>query len=114
MRNVRLGRRKVEATSISQTLRQRRHEGVREDGEATSHEGSGAQASAEPPLLGLSEFGGTSIPHPLEVTYSASFLKPMARRFVGVPLVPFQTWVFQGSGWEERTMVSAVRKSSSP
>lgn len=113
VRNVRLGRKKVEATSASQILRQRRHEGFREDGEITSQKGSEGQASAQPPLLGLTDFGGIPISHPLQETYSASFLKPMARRFVGVPLVPFQTWVFQGSGWEERTMVTTVRESSS-
>ena len=53
------------------------------------------------------------VPTYFQETYSASFLKPMARRFVGVPLVPFQTWVFQGSGWEERTMVTAVSESGS-
>lgn len=34
----------------------------------------------------------------------------MARLFVGVPLVPFQTCVFQGSGCGERAVVSAVRE----
>lgn len=65
------------------------------------------------PFLGLSRLWGTYISHLLQETYSASFLKPMARRFVGVPLVPFQRWVFQGSGWEERTTVTAVRKPGS-
>lgn len=31
-------------------------------------------------------------------TYFANFLKPMALFLVGVPLTPFQMWVFQGSG----------------
>lgn len=31
-------------------------------------------------------------------THLASFLNPMARFFVGVPLTPFHTCVFQGSG----------------
>lgn len=43
-------------------------------------------------------------PQPLQgfseptATYFANFLKPMALFLVGVPLTPFQTWVFQGSG----------------
>lgn len=43
-----------------------------------------------------------SLHPPVQGTHSANFLKPMARRFVGVPLVPFHTWVFHGSGWEEK------------
>lgn len=45
-------------------------------------------------------------------THSASFLKPIARRLVGVPLVPFQTWVFQGSGWTERRVKLIALKGS--
>ena len=48
----------------SQTLRQRRHEGVGENGEIMSHKRAEAQACFQPSFLGLSEFGGTSIPHP--------------------------------------------------
>lgn len=57
---------------------------------------------------GALQVSGHIHPHLVQETYSASFLKPMARRLVGVPLVPFQRWVFQGSGWEERTAVTMV------
>lgn len=110
MRKVKLGRRSVAGTLTSQTRRERRHGGrVRESRELVSHKKSEAWLSAWPPFLGFSESGGTHIPHLRQETYSASFLKPMARRFVGVPLVPFQMWVFQGSGWEERTNVTMLR-----
>jgi len=51
---------------------------------------SGAQNQEQPQALqGFSEPSGT---------YFANFLKPMALFLVGVPLTPFQMWVFQGSG----------------
>lgn len=50
----------------------------------------GAQNQDWPQTLpGFSEPSGT---------HFANFLKPMALFLVGVPLTPFQTWVFQGSG----------------
>lgn len=92
-------------------LRQKRH---KEAGEKiVSPKRSEAHALPGQLPLGSPSFEAYPPPHLLQQTYSASFLKPMARRFVGVPLVPFQTWVFQGSGWEERTMVTVGRESGS-
>lgn len=99
---------RVVATFTSHTLRQRRRRGLEKM--EKSHHTRGQRHKHLACLLswGSLRFWAHLLP-PLQVqeTYSASFLKPMARRFVGVPLVPFQTWVFQGSGWKERTMVSS-------
>lgn len=100
-------------TFTAHTLRQKRHEEVGENREILSQKRSEARPSAQPPFLGLCVLVAHASLHLHQETYSASFLKPMALLFVGVPLVPFQTWVFQGSGWEERTMVIAVRESDS-